>query len=254
MKKDIIILWIASIIITFLIGYALSILSKNYPVSGTIGIEGQKVSYRFEKVHYGLEDLSVLIRSDLKGLSGKLFWKSENDPSWISENMHYESDLALSAKLPALVPNNKLLYYAELFYKNRSYLLPDNQKVEMKFYGKIPSTITFLQFLLFNLGLLLIVRVGLEFFNKQEKIKKYEIFIGIIFITLTVLINPLYISYKYGFINSSIPSINKLFPFRELSITSIWIVAVILTFNLKKYKWVPVMASIISIIILVIFN
>lgn len=254
MKINIIILWIASIIITFLIGYALNILSKDYPVSGTIGIEGQKVSYRFEKVHYGLENVNVLIRSDLKGLSGKLFWKSENDSTWVSENMHYESDLALSAKLPALEPNNKLLYYAELFYKNKSYLLPNKQKVEMKFYGKIPSAITFLQFLLFNLGLLLIVRVGLEFFNQQEKIKKYEIFIVIVFITLTVLINPLYISYKYGFINSSIPSINRLFPPRELSITSVWIIAAILTFNLKKYKLVSLIASIISIIILAVFN
>lgn len=253
MKKEPIILWVASIVITFLIGYFLSITNKDYPISGTIGIEGEKVSYRFEKVHFGKDDVNILIRSDVKGLSGKLFWKSNSDSTWFSENMK-RSDLAISAKFPALEADKKLKYYVESFYKNKKYSLPDNQKVNMRFYGTIPSTISILQFILTYLGLLLVVRAGLEYFNHNEKIKKYEIFIAIIFITLTVLINPLYISYKYGFINSSIPSINKLFPFKELSVTSLWIISIILTFNLKKYKLIPVIAAVITILIFIIFN
>ncbi len=51
MKKEPIILWVASIVITFLIGYFPTLTNKDYPISGTFGIEGEKVSYRFEKIH-----------------------------------------------------------------------------------------------------------------------------------------------------------------------------------------------------------
>jgi hypothetical protein len=124
----------------------------------------------------------------------------------------------------------------------------------MRFFGKIPSTINYLRFLLLNIGLLLVVRVGLEYFNKEEKIKKFEIFIAIIFLILTVLVNPLFLSYKYGFINSSIPSITKLFPTKELSLTSLWIISIILTFNIKKYRIIPFISAILTIFIFIILK
>lgn len=252
MKKEIVILWIASFVITFVVIYLTNLFSKDYPISGTIGIEGKKVSYRFEKVHYGKDDVTILIRSDIKNLTGKVFWKSPNDSSWLSINM-IESDLILSAKFPSLKADHKLQYYIELFYKDKKYSLPDNQKVEMKFWGKIPSMLKALQFILLNLGLLLSVRVGLEYFNPKEKIKKFEVFVTLIFLTLTLLVNPLYLSYKYGYINSSIPSIDKLFPFKELSISALWILTIILTFNLKKYKPIPLVSAVITILIFIIF-
>jgi len=104
------------------------------------------------------------------------------------------------------------------------------------------------------LGLLLSIRAGLEYFNLKEKIKKFELFIVTIFVTLTVLINPLYLSYKYGFINSTIPSINKLFPVKELSISALWIITIILTFNLKKYRLVPLISALMTILLFIIFN
>ena len=131
---------------------------------------------------------------------------------------------------------------------------PANQKVVMKFFGKVPDAVSSLRFLLFNLGLLLIIRVGLEYFNKNEKIKKFEIFIAILFLILTALVNPLYLSYKFGFINTSIPSITKLFPVKELSITSLWIITTILTFNFKNYRIFPPVAAILTIILIFIFN
>ena len=69
MKKNRIILWAASLIITFLTIYLSNLLDKNYPITGTFGIEGKKLSYLFEKVHYGSEDISILIRTDADDLN-----------------------------------------------------------------------------------------------------------------------------------------------------------------------------------------
>ena len=253
MKKENLILWIASFIITFLVVYLSNLFSSNYPISGTIGIEGQKVSYRFEKIHYGKEDVSVLIRSDLKDLSGKLFWKAETDSVWNSKDMKGD-DLVLSASFPSAKIETKTNYYIELSYKDKNLFVPDNQKVGIEFFAKIPTMVNVLQFLFLYLGLLLAVRTGLEYFNKQEKIKKFEIFIAIIFLTLTALVNPLYLTYKYGFINKTVPSITRLFPAKELLLTVLWIASIIITFNVKKYKIIPLISAIITIIIFAFFS
>jgi hypothetical protein len=42
--KNEIILWLSSLIIVFIIGYIKNVTDKDYPVTGTFGIEGKKVS------------------------------------------------------------------------------------------------------------------------------------------------------------------------------------------------------------------
>ena len=79
MKKEIIILWLASFVIVFLAVYISNIIDEDYPITSTFGIDGKKVSYRFEKVHYGKDDYKIIIRTDVTDLTGKLFWKSNGD-------------------------------------------------------------------------------------------------------------------------------------------------------------------------------
>lgn len=247
-KKQKFILWLGSVIITFLIVYISNLFSPDYPISGTIGINGEKVSYRFEKQHYGKDSVEIIIRSDIQNLDGKLYWRSENDSSW-NKKQFKENALILSASFPAYKIGKTAKYYVELSYKDKKYLLPGNQKVTIEFYGKMPSMVNTLQFLFLYLGLLLSIRCGLEYFNQQEKIKKFEIFIVIIFLTLAMLVNPLYLSYKYGYINTSIPSIDQLFPVKTLAFAALWIISTILTFNTKKHKLIALMSALFTIII-----
>jgi hypothetical protein len=145
-----------------------------------------------------------------------------------------KSDLLLSASIPSLKPENKLIYFAELYHKDKKYIIPDNQKVELTFFGKIPVVVNILEHFLFYLGLILIVRTGLEFFNDGKNSKKFGILAAIVFLTLIALINPLFLTYKYGFMNSSIPPINRLFLFSDFSIFFLWIVTLVLIFRSKK--------------------
>jgi len=251
MQKNIIILWIASFVISFLTIYLSNLLDENYPVTGTFGIEGQKVSYRFEKVHYGKEDFSVVIRTDIDDVSGNLFWKNTSDTIWSSTKLNI-SDLSLKGKFKSLKPNQITQYYVELNYKDKKYLLPDNQKIDLTFYGKIPVALNVMQFLLLYLGLLLAVRTGLEYFNNSEKSKKLGVLIVIVFLTLTALVNPLYLTYKFGYMNSIVPAINKLFPVSYLLITLLWIVSLIQIFKSKKLKVTSLVSAIITIVIFAI--
>jgi hypothetical protein len=119
----------------------------------------------------------------------------------------------------------------------------------LTFYGKIPATLNVMQFLLLYLGLLLAVRTGLEYFNNSENSKKLGVLIVIVFLTLTALVNPLYLTYKLGYINSIVPAINKLFTVSYLLITLLWILSLIIMFRFKKLKVTCLVSSIITILI-----
>ena len=251
MKKNNIVLWIVSFVITFLTIYLSNLLDKNYPITGTFGIDGKKISYRFEKVHYGKEDFNIVIRTDVDDVSGNLFWKNTSDTIWSSSKLII-SDLSLKGKFKSAKPLQTIQYFVELNYKDNKYLLPDNKKVDLTFYGKIPATLNVMQFLLLYLGLLLAVRTGLEYFSNSVNSKKFGVFVVILFLTLTALVNPLYLTYKFGYMNSIIPAINNLFPARYLLITLLWIVSLILMFSSKKLKVTPLVSAIITIVIFAI--
>jgi hypothetical protein len=251
MKKETIILWLAAIIIVFLTVYISNIFDEDYPITSTFGIEGKKVSYRFEKVHFGNESYNVIIRSDVNELTGKLFWKSNSESNWQSKELK-KSHLILSENIAVLKPGEKIEYYIEIYHKDKKYILPDNRKVTLTFFGKIPVFINVLKHLLLYLGLILVVRTGLEFFNNGEKSKKFGFITLILFLTHIALINPLYLTYKYGFINSSIPPISKLFLLSDIGIFIIWIGTMITIFVTDKFKFLPLFSAILILIIYVL--
>lgn len=253
MKKQIIILWIASVVIVFLAVYISNITDKDYPITSTIGIEGKKVSYRFEKTHYGHDDYLIIIRTDIKDLEGQLFWKAQKDSVWQSSKLN-KSDLVLEGKIPALKPEKKLDYFVELYYKDKKFVVPDNKSVSITFFGKIPAAINVLEFVLLYLGLILAARTGLEFFNEGRNSKKFGMLTAIIFLTLIALVNPLYLTYKFGFINSSIPPVTRLFLISDLIIFALWVVTLIAIFSTNKYKYLPLIAAILTILITALFR
>ena len=253
MKKNNIVLWIVAVVITFLSIYFSNLLDKDYPLSGTFGIDGKKVSYRFEKIHYGKDDIKTIIRTDVDDLTGKLFWKSNIDTSWQSVQME-KSDLLLSASIPSLKPEQKLIYFAELYHKEEEYIIPDSQKIELTFFGEVPIVVNVLEYFLLYLGLILVVRTGLEYFNDGKNSKKFGVLAAVAFLTLITLINPLYLTYKFGFMNSSIPPISRLFLLSDLSIFMLWIATMITIFTSKKFKFIPLISSILILLIFIFYR
>jgi len=253
MKKKVIILWLASIVIVFITIYISNIVDEYYPITSTFGIEGKKISYRFEKEHYGKEKFNVIIRTDVAELKGKMYWKSESDTNWQSKELK-KSDLILSESISVLKPAMQLNYFVELFYKDKKYILPDNKKVSLTFFGNIPLSVSVLEYLLLYLSLILAVRTGLEYFNYNVNSKKFGVLILIFFLTLIALINPLYLTYKYGFINTSIPHISKLFILSHIAIFIIWVVTVIAIFSSSKFKFLPLASSILTLLIFVLLR
>jgi hypothetical protein len=228
------------------------ITSADYPITGTIGIEGKKVSYRFEKVCYENDDYIFSIRSDLKELTGKYFYKLNYDSIWTSKEL-LKDNFLLTGILPKQKPETKLQYYAELRYKDNIISIPDKKYVQITFFGKIPIVVNILQFFFLYGGLVFAVRTGLESFNKNIKTKKFIIIFLIIFLTLIALINPLYLTYKNGFINQYVPSIDRLFSAAELLIFALWVITAIVLFNKSKIRYLTLFSAVLTLLIFYIF-
>lgn len=248
-KKNNFILWIGSFVITFLTLYISNLFSEEYPITGTIGIEGKKVSYRFEKLHYLNSNLEIFIRSDVDSLSGSIYWKFRNSSEDWNKIEFKDSINVLKGIIPNQKPLKVIDYYVELVHKDKKIVLPNNNKVTLTFFGEISPMLKVLQFLLLYIGLFLSIRTGLEYFNNSEKSKKFAVLTGIVFLTLTLLVNPLYLTYKFGYMNHNIPLITILFPIGFILITNIWIILTLILFNKKEWKLTPLIGSLASIII-----
>jgi hypothetical protein len=244
--KNQLILWLSSLIVVFLVGYTKNVTSKEYPITGTFGIEGKKVSYKLDKVSFDKTSYKNIIISDIKGVSGKLIWINDNKETEIELT---EIERGLAGEIPVLKPGKQINYKIILTYLDRQYEIPEKDFVTLTFWGNIPSPVNILHFILLYGGLLMSIRCVLELFNKNKNLKKYVVIGCALFITLTILIHPLYNSYKLGAINKNIPNILELLEPFYLVIMLLWILGAVLIFNKKFIITVTVIISSATILL-----
>lgn len=244
--KNQIILWLSSLVILFLTGYVKNVTSQNYPITGTFGIEGRKVSYKLDRVSFDKKSYKNIIISDIKGVSGKIIWL-KNDEQY--EDGFNEIDRGLAAEIPKLEPGQQIKYKVILTHLDKQLEIPEKDFVTLTFWGNIPYPVNFLHFILLYGGLLMSIRCALELFNNNKNLKKYVVLGCVLFITLTILIHPLYNSYKFGAINKKIPNILDLLEPFYLVIMILWIIGAIIIFNKKYGSAVTVFISSATILI-----
>ena len=234
MKKTFI-LWISAFVVVFLVSYFKIIFSENYPVSGTISIDGEKITYKLDKQAYGSSH-TIMIRTDLNDLDMKAIILNNNfrdTLSFIKSNGFYKTTFERKT-------TGQSFEYKVLIRKNETErIIPVNSTVQFFFFGKISRMLAILHWLFLFSGLILITRTGLDYFNDNLKAKKIILLSDVIWLTFLFLINPLYLSYKYEYINHLITPIENLFPLSYLIIFIILIITTILIFR-KSFQKKPV--------------
>jgi hypothetical protein len=247
MKKKFI-LWSGAILITFLAGYLHSVSDKYYPVTGTIGIEGEKTSFKFDKVHREDGSYKILVRTEKKGVSGEVLWRRLEAEEWKRLPLINEGT-NLYALIPDMEAEAEILYKVVLNYNEKKYSLPG--PVKLIYYGKVHPIVNFLFYFTLFGALLLSVRTGLEYFNPVPKVGTYTIFTTIFFFLFTIAVNPLKLSYELEAINQKVLPITRLFTIQSLSLLSLWILAMIIIFSSRKRS--KIAALIFSILTIIIY-
>ena len=238
--KNEIILWSSSLIIVFLIGYAKSVTSENYPITGTFGIEGKKVSYKLDKESFTKIYYSNIIISDIDGIDAKLLLKNDNSQNEIGYTL---TNMGLECQILKLKPGQSIQYKIIIKHKDNTYEIPENDFVTLTFWGSVPFPVQLLNFIFLYGGLLLSVRSMLEAFTKKIHLKKFVIMNCTIFLTMDTIIFPLFNSYKLGAINHFVPAISNLLSPLLIIILGVWISAAVLIFNKKYIRSVTSLAT-----------
>ena len=202
MKSELI-LWLSSIILVFLIGYIKNVTDKDYPITGTFGIEGKKVSYKLDKISFDKINYKNIIISDISGIKGKLIWVKDGIQHEIS---YKQVGRGLECEIPRLSPGQQINYKVVLTYKEKTFEIPSDGLTTLTYWGSIPSGVKTLIFIFLYGGLLMSIRCMLELFNNNKNLKKYAVAVCAFFLILNSIIIPLRNSYKLGAINSYIPS------------------------------------------------
>ncbi|MBZ0198560.1 MAG: hypothetical protein K8H86_01745 [Ignavibacteriaceae bacterium] len=243
--KNSIILWIAAFVVVFLTGYFESVTNESYPVTGTFGISGEKVSYKFNKVHYGNKPFHFFIRSDAKDINGFLFWRKEQNQDWKKENLRWVND-ELYADIPAQKPETIIEYKAAVVYNNKTYRIPGDKIVFLKFIGEVPASIWGAFYFTLFAGLIIGVRTGLDYFNDKDKIRKLSL-ITVFFFFAYLLTIPLKTTFELGALNNRVPGFTELFSLQPVLLFINSFFVMIGLFNFKEKKITALIGAVIMI-------
>lgn len=243
--KNEIILWLSSLVIIFLLGYVKNVTDRDYPITGTFGIEGKKVSYKLDRVSFNKIFYKNIIISDIKGIDARFIILNGDERDEIP---YKEIDRGLEVEISKLKSGQQLDYKLIINHNTDIFEIPQNDFVTLTFWGYIPSPVKTLYFILLYGGLLVSIRSLLELLNKNNNLKKYAFIACTLFITLSILIYPLYNSYKLGAINQFVPPIGDLVSPMLLTILSLWVIGAIFIFNKFYIKTVTIIVSIATIL------
>ena len=244
--KESFILWLSSLVIVFLLSYFKSVFGEYYPISSTFSVNGQKVSYKLDKYEFG-DTYKLIVRSDYKNLEGDVIINSEKVKNY-SIRLDKDREI-LFAEINKKEIGEKFNYHLQLKSEDKTYRIPSNGEVNFIFFGRIPKMVNWLYVIFLYTGLVLIIRSGLEIFKSNRRTKNFLVLTSIVLLTFLMMINPLYLSYKFDYINKSIPPIQNLFPLYLLIIVAIWIGTTVYVFLNKKDKPIVLIASIICLLI-----
>jgi len=227
------ILWISSILFVLLLSYFKNVTSSTYPISGTISIEGEKVIYAFDKIYRGKESFAVALRTDNKNLHGILILqKSVPDTIPLTFKNGW-----LQGKIP-LQPPGTIIKYKVYLQTEKSYRqIPDGVLLSTKFVGSVPNSLSSTYVVLFFIGLVLSVRIGLAYFGFGGKIKTYALFTLISFSLCGLFLTPVIRLYEMGAVNTWVPPMFDMFSLPKLFYAGVWFVISVGMFNSKSKLW-----------------
>lgn len=244
------ILWISATVIVIVFYLGRPLLRGDQPVSGTIGIEGKKITYLFPVEWETGEDISFMIRNDNPKVTGYYRWKSSSGKKGQAELIKKEKEL--SGKIPAPPPGSDVKWSVVLRFGEKETTIPYSTEVTTRVTGKVSIIIKVLYPLILFIGALFAVRGGLEFFNPQAKPRLYTIFTTIFFICLGFFVIPV-----KNFMLSApppgvLPAAGDMFTFESMFYPGLWIVVSILVFFRVKPGSMLLTGGILTLLYMII--
>lgn len=244
------ILWVSATVIVIVFYLGRPLLRGGQPVSGTIGIEGKKITYLFPVEWETGEDISFMIRNDNPKVTGYYKWRSVDGKEDKAELV--KKDKELSGKIPAPPPGSEVKWSVVLRFGDKETSIPYSTEVTTRVTGKVSIIIKVLYPLLLFIGTLFAVRGGLEYFNPHAKFRLYTIFTTIFFICLGLFVIPVKNFMLLAPGPGVLPAAGDMFTLESLFYPGLWIVVSTLVFFRVKPGLMMLCGGILSLLFMII--
>ncbi|MFA7228261.1 MAG: hypothetical protein WC061_04435 [Melioribacteraceae bacterium] len=245
--------WIIATIITLLSATYQRVTGPTYPLSGKAQIENKLISYKFERSHDTDSDYILSIEAGDRTIKGILFWRRYKfDKSFTPIEMKPGGSNHLEATIPRQMAAGKIEYYVKLYRRDSAINLPEDSHVVIRFKDPVPIWILIPHVLAMFISMLLATRTGLEFFNKEPKLKKYTLLtIGVLFVGGFIL-GPIMQKFAFGEFWTGIPFGFDLTDNKTLIAMAGWLIALfMLNKSANPKRWV-LFASILMLLVYMI--
>jgi len=240
-RRKTVLLWTLSFLLTLAIAVFQRSTGPTHPLRGRVTVEGTTATYRLLRSQTANTPLPVAVRVPSWGLTATLHHRryGTGEP-WRQIAMPWR-DGEFGARIPGQAAAGKIEYFITLKPPTGNELrLPSGRPVVARFKGKVPPPLLIAHILLMFLGIILVVRTGLEVLRPGSPPRILPWVTLVVMIAGGLWLGPLVQKYAFGHYWTGFPLGSDLTDTKVLAATAIWFVAVI---RGRKRRWWLVAAT-----------
>ncbi len=252
MKKNIIILWIISLIATISVAVYQRITGPTYPKNVKFQVNNNEYKVKFPRSAENNSDCKIVlpIKDDIKVY---LMWKRYKTKDTFQLVEFKKVDGEMVAFLPKQPPAGKLQYNIQIVNKDKIQKISD-EDIIIRFKGVVPNYVLIPHIIFMFVSLLFSFRAGLSHFFKDDN--KNQFYVLLTLITLIIggfLLGPIMQKYAFGEYWTGFPFGIDLTDNKTLLTLIIWLVVYYLgnkiKENSKKYALVGLIIMVMMYLI-----
>lgn len=247
-----VVLWVVAVALTLGVAIYQRMTGPTYPTSGVRYVEGEKVSYRFERAHAGDSDHEVRIPVSSRITEAWLEWRRyKTADEWTRVPMSTAEGF-LSGSLPHQPPAGKLEYRIQARGAGHLFSLPEGDPVVIRFRGDVPWYVLIPHVLMMFLSMLLSTRAGLEVFAPSPKLRTLVLAtLGTLFVGGLIL-GPIVQKYAFDAYWTGWPFGRDLTDNKTAAAFLIWVIAAFGILGRKKKTTWALVAAIAMLLVYLI--
>jgi hypothetical protein len=250
MKKAL--LWILAFIITLSTAVYQRMTGPSYPLSGTVELNGQEISYRLPRTYETGNDCPVIIKTEDPEIDGYLIYKRFKTADHWTTILMERKNHELTAEIPSQPPAGKLEYKIIFSSPTEEKSLTGEESVVIRFKGHVPLGVLIPHIIVMFLAMLIGIRAGLEALRKDSNPRLLAIITTTLLALGGFILGPLVQKYAFGVFWDGFPFGTDLTDNKTLIALIGWITALIAgRKGQSARKWV-LAASLIQFIIFLI--
>jgi hypothetical protein len=239
------VIWTLSCVLAFAMMIFQRLTGPTYPVSGKMVVGTETVGFKFYRSHAGPEDHRIQVRVQSPSISGEVKWKRyktedplcltkvshEGENPWTRIAMRLCPDTqgnvrCLEATLPHQPPAGKLLYFVDLWDKDKPASLTGDKPVIIRFRGDVPAWLLILHIVLLVVAMVWATQAALEALLQGEKVYSHALIAFWALLAGGLVLGPLVQYYAFGAFWTGFPMGYDLTDTKTLFSFFIWLLAI----------------------------